>query len=236
MEEKNELKIYDLIWYFVIFSVLGMLIETLYCYITTGVIESRQGLIWGPFCPVYGVGAVILIYVLNRYNKNIFKLFVFGIILGSVVEYLLSFMLEAVYGIRFWEYSYISEHLNGRICLPYSIFWGILSVLVLKMVKPLMDKMIKLIPIKIGKKIQVVIIIFLVLDSLCTVWAIESCKNSVLNSYNGITIKTMEEKNYFEKTKTNIEKMLFPEEKVLKTFPNLRIKKDGNEIFIRDLV
>lgn len=236
MEEKKELKIYDLIWYFIIFSVLGMIIETIYCYATTGVIESRQGLIWGPFCPVYGVGAVVLIFVLNKYDKNWIKLFILGIVLGSVVEYLLSFMLEAVYGIRFWEYSYITEHINGRICLPYSIFWGVLAILVIKIVKPLIDRIIKLIPVNIGKKIEIVIIIFLVIDSLCTVWAIESCKNNVLNSYNGIPEKTMEEKNYFEKTITNIENMLFPEEKVLKTFPNLRIKKDGEEIFIKDLL
>lgn len=236
MEEKNELKIYDLIWYFVIFSILGMIIETLYCYITTGVIESRQGLIWGPFCPVYGVGAVILIFVLNKYNKNWIKLFILGLILGSVIEYLLSYILEAIYGIRFWEYSYITEHINGRICLPYSIFWGVLSILVMKIVKPLIDKIIKLIPINIGKKIEMVIVIFLIIDSLCTVWAIESCKNNILNIHNGIIQKSMEEKNYFEKTKTNIEEMLFPQEKVLKTFPNLRIKENGKEVFIRDLI
>ena len=103
MEETKETKMYNLIWYFIVFSILGMVIETLYCYITTGVIESRKGLIWGPFCPVYGVGAVVLIYALNRYKKNWLLLFITGTILGSVVEYILSFGLEAIYGIRFWE-------------------------------------------------------------------------------------------------------------------------------------
>lgn len=231
MEEKKEIKIYDLIWYFIIFSILGMVIETLYCYITTGVIESRKGLIWGPFCPVYGIGAVVLIYVLNRYRKNWLLLFITGTILGSVVEYMLSFGLEAIYGIRFWEYSYITENLNGRICIPYSIFWGMLSILVIKLIKPIIDKLINLIPQYFGKKLEIVLIIFLILDTFCTIYAIEVCKNDILFSNSEIEAKSSVEKNLLD-----IGEQLFPTEKVLKTFPNLRVKDNGKEIFIRDLI
>ena len=71
MENKKQLTIHQLFWYFVIFSVLGLIIETLYGYATMGIWQSRKGLIWGPFCPVYGVGAVILILLLK------FKAFLF---------------------------------------------------------------------------------------------------------------------------------------------------------------
>ena len=64
---KEKISIKQIIWYLVIFSIIGLILETIFCYITTGVIESRKGLIWGPFCPVYGVGATILIVLLNRY-------------------------------------------------------------------------------------------------------------------------------------------------------------------------
>lgn len=231
MEEKKEIKIYDLIWYFIIFSILGMVIETLYCYITTGVIESRKGLIWGPFCPVYGIGAVVLIYALNRYRKNWLLLFITGTILGSVVEYMLSFGLEAIYGIRFWEYSYITENLNGRICIPYSIFWGMLSILVIKLIKPIIDKLINLIPQYFGKKLEIALIIFLILDTFCTIYAIEVCKNDILFSNSEIEAKSSVEKNLLD-----IGEQLFQTEKVLKTFPNLRVKNNGKEIFIRDLI
>ncbi|HBC85250.1 MAG TPA: hypothetical protein DCZ30_07690, partial [Clostridiales bacterium] len=60
MEDKEKVSIHQLFWYFIIFSIIGLFIETMYCYITTGVLESRKGLIWGPFCPVYGVGASLL--------------------------------------------------------------------------------------------------------------------------------------------------------------------------------
>lgn len=237
MEKEERITFHQLFWYFIIFSVAGIIIETLYCYATTGVLESRKGLLWGPFCPVYGVSAAVIILMLYKYkDKNIFELFISGFIAGSIAEYILSFGLEAIYGIRFWEYSYIPENINGRICIPYSIFWGVLSVIVIKMVKPLIDKIIKKIPKNIGKEIEVVLVVLLIIDALCTIWAIEICKNDVLKSYNGVIEDSTQEKNYIERTISNIEEMLFPKERVLKTFPNLRIKKDNEEVFIRDLL
>lgn len=66
MEKENRLTIHQIFWYLVIFSIIGLIIETIYGYATTGILESRKGLIWGPFCPVYGVGAVVLILLLNH--------------------------------------------------------------------------------------------------------------------------------------------------------------------------
>ena len=66
MENEKKLTIEHYFWYFVIFSVLGLVIETLYCYVSTGVLESRKGLIWGPLCPVYGVCGTFLIFMLYK--------------------------------------------------------------------------------------------------------------------------------------------------------------------------
>ena len=101
---KNEKKItfHEILWYFIIFSIIGLIIETIYCLVTTGILESRKGLLWGPFCPVYGVGATVLILCLNRVDsRNSFELFIYGFLLGSLIEYLMSYVLEAVYSIRF---------------------------------------------------------------------------------------------------------------------------------------
>ena len=75
MEKKEKLTIHQLIWYFIIFSVLGLVIETLYCFVTTGIWESRKGLIYGPFCPVYGIGATIIIFLLYKLKDQKIKLF-----------------------------------------------------------------------------------------------------------------------------------------------------------------
>lgn len=222
---ENKITVKHILWYFIIFSIIGLIIETLFCYITTGVLESRRGFIWGPLCPVYGFGATILILLLNSYQKNGFKLFIVGCILGNVIEYMLSYALEAMYGTRFWDYSYLNYSLNGRICFTYSIFWGILSVLLIKVVKNPIDKIIEKIPNR--KLLQNSIIGLLAIDGICTIWAI--------NSYQGRIANQGQNKN--QTIITKIENTLFSNEKMEKTFPNLRyIDEEGKEHYIKDIL
>lgn len=222
--EKITLK--QILWYLIIFSVCGLIIETLFCYITTGVLESRKGLIWGPFCPVYGVGATLLIILLKNYKEKPIKLFILGSILGNVIEYLLSYILEAMYSTRFWDYSYLGWNLNGRICIKYSIFWGILSLILIKYVKPFIDKIINKIPNK--KIINITIIIFIAIDLLATVCGITTYQNRIV----GNNIEKTE--NYKE---TWVQEKLFSNEKMKKTFPNLRyIDGNGKEYYLREYV
>ena len=183
MEERKKVSIHQILWYFIIFSVIGLFIETIYCYITTGVLESRKGLIWGPFCPVYGIGASLLILLLNRFKDSKIKLIIYGGIIGDVIEYLMSYGLEAIYSTRFWDYSYTNFHLNGRICLVYTVFWAILSVLLISFVKPLIDKCMSKINFKFINVIEVLITIFLIIDVLCTIWGISAYKQRAIDVY-----------------------------------------------------
>jgi len=227
MEEKK-LNIGSLIWYFLIFSICGLLIETLYCYITTGVLESRQGLVYGPFCPIYGCGAVIYIIFLNRYKDSKLKLFFTGAALGSIVEYILSYTMEAIYSNRFWDYTYTNCHINGRISLIYTIFWGILAIVLIKWIKPLIDIIINKININIRKKLEIAIIILFIIDGLLTVWAVKSYTQRAQEAY------WNDGKIY--KSEHSVDELLFSKEKMMKTFPNIRIKdKDGNEMWARSV-
>ena len=226
-QEKNNLK--QILWYLIIFSIIGLIIETTFGYLTTGILESRKGLIWGPFCPVYGVGATILIILLEKYKNSPIKLFIAGGIIGNAIEYGLSYLLEAMYGTRFWDYSYINWNLNGRICIKYSIFWGILSVLLILFVKPYIDKIINKIPDT--KTINSIIIIYIIIDCIATVWSINTYQNRVVAEYYDI------EKNEQNKLKNYIEKTLFSNEKMKKTFPNLRyIDENGKEYYLKELI
>lgn len=223
-KEQAKISINQIIWYLIIFSIFGLIIETVFCYITTGVLESRKGLIWGPFCPVYGVGATILIILLDRYNKKTIQLFIAGSIMGNIIEYSLSYILEAMYGARFWDYSYLNWNLNGRICITYSIFWGILAIILIKMVKPIIDKIINKIPN--NKKINTAIVILILIDSVATVWAVKTYQNRAINN----TQAKYKIIQYIEDT-------LFSNEKMKKTFPNLRyIDETGKEHYIRDMI
>lgn len=232
-EEKGKLTIHQLFWYFVLFSIIGLIIETLYGFITTGILESRKGLIWGPFCPVYGVGATFLIVLLNQVDqKSYFKLFFYGILIGSVVEYLLSYGLEAVFGTRFWDYAYTNNDINGRICITYSLFWGILAVLLMKAIKPTLDKVIDRINAKIKTPIEVGLFLFLVVDALMSIWAINTYEARVISEYYNEPVK-YSNIPWIRK----IEEEYFTNERMQKIFPNLRTQdREGNQVFVRDLL
>lgn len=227
IDKKITLK--QIIWYSIIFSIFGLIIETLFCYLTTGVLESRKGLIWGPFCPVYGVGATILIILLDKYKNNSIKLFLIGSIAGNIIEYGLSYLLEAMYGTRFWDYSYLDWNLNGRICIKYSIFWGILAILLIKLIKPQIDKIINKIPD--SKILNIIMIILIIIDCGATVWAINTYQNRVVQNYFNVEVKKQNNIKQF------IEDKLFSNEIMKKTFPNLRyIDENGTQYYLKDMI
>lgn len=234
MKKKEKITVHQIFWYFVIFSIIGIIVETVYCYITTGVIESRKGLLWGPFCPVYGVSSAILILFLYKYqNKNLFQLFIYGFIVGSATEYVLSFGLETIYGMRFWDYEYAKINLNGRICLQYSFYWGILSVIIIKCIKPAMDRIIEKIPARPRNILEIILFIFFIVNSIFTIWGIQTYQNRVVHG----KVNQSETNNVLIQLQKNIENKYFTNERMSKTFPNLRIKdENGNQIWVKTLI
>ena len=222
--------VHQIVWYMLIFSILGLIVETIYGYATTGILESRKGLILGPFCPIYGVGAVIILLLLDRFKGHKIKLFIYGAILGSFIEYILSFMLEAMYGSRFWSYSNFMN-INGRICLLYSAFWGVLSIVLIEFVKKYIDKFIDKINGKARIITDIALIIFFSVDILLTVWGISVYKARAKDVYNDV--KVFEEKNIIQKAGDAI----FKDDIMSKIFPNLRlVDESGNEIWIKDII
>ena len=155
-------------------SFLGVVIETLWCLLRHGYIESRAGLVYGPFNLLYGAGAVVLALALYRFrNRGRWLSFLGGMLVGSVVEYVCSWGQEALFGSRSWDYSAMPFNLNGRICLLYSCFWGVLGVLWIKDVYPRMAKWILKVHNRPGKIITWCCTIFLAFNaviSLVTVY------------------------------------------------------------------
>lgn len=147
-------------------SFAGVVVELLWCLITHGYIESRSGLVYGPFNLLYGVGAVVLSVCLFKFrNRGSWISFLGGMIVGSVVEYVCSFGQELVFGSRSWDYSHLPFNINGRICLLYSVFWGFLGVLWIKKIYPRMAKWILKIPNRVGKIATWVLVIFFVFNA-----------------------------------------------------------------------
>ena len=124
-------------------SFAGVMLELLWCFARHGYLESRSGLVWGPFNMLYGVGAASLSIILYRFrNRGKWLSFLGGFVVGSVVEYVCSWLQEVLFGSRSWDYSRVPFNINGRICLLYSLFWGALGILWIKDIYPLMAKWI----------------------------------------------------------------------------------------------
>ena len=134
-EVKNrKLRIYHLFWLFFIGCFAGVIIEMFWWFLKTGVLESRRGLIYGPFNLVYGLGALLITVLLYRFrNKSSFIIFVLGFLIGAIFEYTCSLFQEIAFQTVSWDYGTSFLSINGRINLFFSIMWGILSVVWMKL-------------------------------------------------------------------------------------------------------
>ena len=167
MKENKIIKIINFIikifWIFVIGSVFGFVVEMLYATVYTRTLVIRQGLIYGPFVQVYGMGAVAYYFLIQKF-KEPKEAFFAGMIMGGILEYLCSFFQEILFGTISWDYSKFLFNLNGRTCLLYCIYWGIIAVAFLKIVYPYLEKIEPLIHNKCIRIITVFLMIFMTFD------------------------------------------------------------------------
>ena len=154
-------------------SFAGVMLELLWCFARHGYLESRSGLVWGPFNMLYGVGAASLSIILYRFrNRGKWLSFLGGFVVGSVVEYVCSWLQEVLFGSRSWDYSRVPFNINGRICLLYSLFWGALGIFWIKDIYPFMAKWILKLPNRAGKILTWVLSIFLAVNCLVSAAAV----------------------------------------------------------------
>ena len=159
-----------LFFIFVIGSIIGVLYEeilnTVKIYLATGDIvwELRRGVIYGPFNPLYGLGAVLVVYLLVRPNYSNIKTFIYGGLLGGTLEYSISLLQEIFTHTTSWDYSNHFLNIGGRTTIPFLIAWGIFTLIFAKIIYPYLSKWIEKIPINIGNIIFYILLIFLIID------------------------------------------------------------------------
>ena len=140
---------YDLLYYYFIYACMGWCIESIYASWIDARLVNR-GFLNGPVCPIYGFGALILIIVLRPVMDNILLLFIGAVILTSVLEYITSLALEKAFKHKWWDYSSRFFNVQGRICLVFSLYWGMFSILMLKILHPQVVDWVAQIPINYG--------------------------------------------------------------------------------------
>lgn len=156
-----------LILYFFIFAFAGWLLETAYGISQLGYFTKR-GFLYGPICPIYGFGALILIIFLSKYRKHSLKLFVLAAVVCSAFEYFVGFVLDALFADKWWDYSTEFLNLNGRISILYTFAWGVIAIVFVNFIFPFIEKHLnkKLnnIPFKYQKVFTIVLLATLATD------------------------------------------------------------------------
>lgn len=163
-----------LFWLFVIGSFFGTILETCWAFAEYGHFEYRVGLVYGPFIPIYGGGAVLITLGLYKlYKASDVVIYVVSAIIGAGFEYYCSYFQEMFFGTVSWDYSDTLFNIDGRTNLMFALIWGFLGLVWVRYLYPMCSKMIEKIPKKIGNLATIALVIFMIFDSFMTCAALQ---------------------------------------------------------------
>lgn len=132
------------LYYFLVYSLLGWVLENVYSYFTRGVFW-KEGFLLGPYKPMYGFAPMILLLLVDV-EESLFSqpwaqmiaFIALCVIVPTVVEYVSGYLLKTCFGRQWWDYSGYAGQIQGHICLRFSLYWGVLSLLCLYGIQPLL--------------------------------------------------------------------------------------------------
>ena len=196
-------EIYYLIFYFIVYSVGGWILESVYKSIGERKIVN-SGFMYGPYCPIYGFGTLIMILALRKITQNIVLLFIVSFVVLSFWEYIVAILLEKIYHNTYWDYSKRKFNIKGRVCLLNSMYWGILGVIFMKIIHPFVSKRTVLLPMETIILIDIIFGTIMIIDVI-----ISSIKTTTISS------KFEQIKELNEKIKDKLEDMKNDEELII---------------------
>ena len=164
--------------YFVIYSFLGWVLES----VVRTVCERKiinTGFLIGPFCPIYGFGAIIMLLFLNTFENNSILLFFIAFVVLSLWEYLVGVLLEKFFSTKYWDYSDHKFNYKGRICLANSIAWGILGVLFIKYIHPFIENIIGYVDSTYLAIATTIIICVILIDAIINIVKVKNIKSTL---------------------------------------------------------
>lgn len=175
--KKEKISFNDKFYIFLFGCLLGWIVEGIWTLIKKGVLINHSALVIGPFNVVYGIGALVLSITLhNLQDKKNITVFGASFLAGTVLEYVLSYLMEMMFGFTAWSYRKKPFNIHGRVCLSYSIFWGILGLFWLRIVYPKISNLIKKFDKKESSKFITIMLVFLTFNTMLTIGAINRGK------------------------------------------------------------
>lgn len=159
-----------IIFYFIIYSFLGWCLESIYKTIIFKK-PTNSGFLYGPFCPMYGIGAILMIWA-GQLSNNPIVIFIMAFLIFSVWEYLVAVIIEKLFKTKYWDYSKLKFNIQGRVCLKNSLYWGILGVLLIYIIQPVINNFTDMIPHDILVYVDVILMIAILVDTVITIFRI----------------------------------------------------------------
>ena len=141
---------YHLMNWLIIYSFFGWVWETCYVSVKSGKFVNR-GFINGPLCTIYGFGAVSVYMILRPFSDNLLYLYLGGVVVATALEYVTAVLMESIFHTSWWDYSYNKFNFQGRICLGASLGWGAFTVILFKVLHPLVESIVILYPVYVGE-------------------------------------------------------------------------------------
>lgn len=178
------LEFYHYLWFFIIYAFLGWCCEVVYAVAVTGEFVNR-GFLNGPFCPIYGFGAVGVVLALTPLSDNLILLFMGSVLLTSLLEFISGFILEKIFHSKWWDYSDKPFNIGGYVCLAFSLMWGIGCIFVVKLLHPAVEQLVMHLPNVISWTLLTVGSMLLFTDVIVTVIAVVGL-NKRLDQLEGI--------------------------------------------------
>ena len=166
---------------FLFFSILGWFMEVVISLFKFKKFVDR-GFLLGPYCPIYGVGCICFIYLIGKFENNLIILFIINTIVGSIIEYLTSFILEKCFNARWWDYSKLPLNINGRICIPFSFGFGFGGVMA-QLINPYIQNVLGSFPTNIFNPIIIALIVWFIIDCIISFNIINRLKLTTLEMY-----------------------------------------------------
>lgn len=213
----------NLFFIFFIYSFIGWIIETFYVTLREYVMYKKtklanRGFLIGPYCPIYGLSSILMVALLSKYKEDILILFVVGMVITSVLEYITSYLLEKLFKVRWWDYSIYPFNIDGRVCLFNSFLFGILCILVLNYINPAIENFTYNIPNNTRYFISIILLTTFIIDIIVSYITINKIKKTFKNN---VRKDSSDEIN--SKVRDNLlkESKLF--KRILNAFPHSRI-------------
>lgn len=201
---------------FISYSVIGWIMETVLKSIEYKKLVNR-GFLIGPYCPIYGCGALLMTFLLQGYAEDPIVLFVFNIIICSILEYFTSYVMEKIFKARWWDYSYTKYNINGRICLDTMIPFGLLGLVMMYVINPFIYKVYKYLDVNNNNFLNtflIIILIIFLIDAVVSIITLLSIRKDN---------KLVEKDNTIEMSHKVIDKIKsrgFLYNRLLQAFPN----------------